>query len=382
MVCLKNKTLREQLAAPVVSALLLLISSCVNAEQVMPGQAFEQAEALFRQDPRWLGADGAHSIRLDNERILWTFADTFIATSETHNRKQSKMVRNTIAIQTGNDPLTASMAFHWRQTADGSAGSFFPEDGVFWYWPQASMLLDEGPLITFLYRIEGTPGQGLGFATTGYALAVIENPAAPVETWEPVIINSRPGMVNAFPATALVQVDEFIIGVALRGDDTLEGVLVRFRSDSLAAGNITKPEWWAGDAAGWLRENELGAQGPKTVFDHAGSECSIHRDQRTGSFVHITTYGFGAATIGLRTAAVLTGPWSDPVTVYRPPESDGPRPFIYGAVAHPELIGPSPGDLIITYANNSFEFGDLLTEYGSKHVYWPRVLTVRVDARH
>jgi hypothetical protein len=66
------------------------------------------------------------------------------------------------------------------------------------------------------------------------------------------------------------------------------------------------------------------------------------------------------------------------VTVYHPPESDLPRPFVYGAMAHPELAGPEPGELVITYATNAWAFADLFSEYGSQHLYWPRVITVNM----
>ena len=74
----------------------------------------------------------------------------------------------------------------------------------------------------------------------------------------------------------------------------------------------------------------------------------------------------------------MTGPWGNPLEIYRPPELSGSRPFIYSAIAHPEIQGPDSADLIVTYATNSFEFGDMFTEYGSKHLYWPRVITVKV----
>jgi hypothetical protein len=113
------------------------------------------------------------------------------------------------------------------------------------------------------------------------------------------------------------------------------------------------------------------------VIDDAGPECSLHFDARTGVFVHVATYGFGATTIGVRTAPSLTGPWSAPQTVFRPVESDGPRPFVYAGKAHPELTGPEPGDLVVTYATNSFEFGDLFGPAGAA-LYWPRFVAVRI----
>jgi len=80
----------------------------------------------------------------------------------------------------------------------------------------------------------------------------------------------------------------------------------------------------------------------------------------------------------LRTAPALTGPWSAPAIVYRPPESDGPQPFVYAAKAHPWLVGPEAVDLVVTYATNSFEFTDLLTKEGEQSLYWPRFVTIRI----
>jgi hypothetical protein len=382
MALLEHKSIHKQLMFPAILALVLINLPCIAFAQYMTGHAFEEAEALFRQDPRWLGADGAHSIRLDNKHLFWTFADTFISTSSAHIRHESKMVRNSIAIQTGNNPLSATLAFHWGQEAGGSPVSFFPDDGEFWYWPQASILLDEGPLIVFLYRTASTAGQGLGFETAGYALAVIENPHASPQTWVPKIIKAKSSTIDYFPATALVRDGEHVVALAVKQGGILAGAFVRYLASSLAEGNIEKPQWWTGQESGWVLEKDLEPTGPEIVLDHAGSECSIHWDQRVGSFVHITTYGFGAATIGLRTAKDLTGPWSTPIIVYRPPESDGPRPFVYGAVAQPELVSSSMDNLIITYATNSFNFEDMFTEYGSKHLYWPRVITVKVNIPH
>ena len=59
-------------------------------------------------------------------------------------------------------------------------------------------------------------------------------------------------------------------------------------------------------------------------------------------------------------------------------ESDGPRPFVYAAKAHPELSGPEPDDFVVTYATNSFEFGDLFTPDGAKSLYWPRFVAVKI----
>ena len=369
---------RKRYVVKAVLVLLLINLPSITFAQKPIGYAFEEAEALFRQNPEWLGTDGANSTSLGNDRIFWSFEDTFIATSEAHTRQQSTMIRNSVAIQTGTDPLTAKMSFYWGQDADGSPTSFFPENGEIWYWTGGAIRLDEGPLISFLHRTKSTPGLGLGFANTGYALAIITNPDQPPSAWEPVIINAGQSAFDAVPATALVREGNYVVGLALKQEGTHAGALVRYLSSLLAVGNIDNPQWWAGPNLGWVGEQDLGPAGPVFVIDDAGAESSLHWDQRTQSFIHIATYGFGAATIGMRTAPALTGPWSNPVEIYRPPELDAPRPFIYSAIAHPELQAPNSADLIVTYATNSFKFGDMFTEYGSKHLYWPRVITVRV----
>ena len=368
-----------------VRLLLILLALAVAASLSLgciatgpAGRAFAEAERLFHQDPRWLGGDGALSIRLSDNRILWLFGDTFIATSNARVRTESTFVRNTVAIQTGKDPRTASVAFMWRQKPDGSPASFFPEHGERFYWPGHGIRLDKGPLVIFLYTIVATPGRGLGFVPVGYAIAVIANPDQPLQVWKPRIIGAKANAFDAVPAIAVIQANGYVVALAIRQQGTHTGALVRYPVAALARGDITHAEWWAGDARGWVPASMLGKDGPAIVLDDAGGECSVHWDTRTRSFIHVASYGFGATEIGLRTAPALTGPWSSPVVVYRPPESDGPRPFVYAAKAHPELVGPEPTDLVVTYATNSFEFADLLTVEGERTLYWPRFVAVRI----
>jgi hypothetical protein len=380
MACSKKLARYTQCVVSIFYALILLNLPAGAFAQKPAAVAFEAAEVLFRQNPDWLGSDGANSTPLGDDRVFWTFEDTFIATSPAHTRQQSTMVRNSVAIQTGLDPLTAQMRYYWRRDPNGSPASFFPEDGDTWYWTGAAIRLEEGPLVTFLRKTISTPGIGLGFAHTGYAIAIISNPDQPPSEWVPVIINGGASTFDAVPATALLRDGEYIIGLALKQENPHSGALVRYLASQLAVGNIENPEWWAGPGHGWVLEQDLGPAGPVFVIDDAGAENSLHWDQRTQSFIHIATYGFGAATIGVRSAPAIEGPWSEPVEVYRPPEADGQRPFVYAAIAHPELSGREPGDLIVTYATNSFEFADLLTEHGSKHLYWPRVITLKTGS--
>ena len=47
--------------------------------------------------------------------------------------------------------------------------------------------------------------------------------------------------------------------------------------------------------------------------------------------------------------------------------------------AHPELTARRAGDLVVTYATNSFEFADLFTPQGASTLYWPRVVVIPAE---
>ena len=359
-----------------------LISCCTSLQKKSMNnpvaKEYQDAEAIFHKDPRWLGSDAALSIPIAENRILWLFGDTFIATSEAKIRSESEMVRNSIAIQEGNNPETASISFYWRQNSIDTPTSFFPENEEQWYWPGHGIRLISGPLVLFLYSFIETPGEGLGFAHSGFSIAIIEDPDISPNLWVPKITIAPNSEFDAVPATAVIQDGEYIIAIAIRQNGTHAGTLIRYPISDISNGDLSSSEWWAGDKLGWVTESSIGEDGPFFVIDDAGSECSVHWDKRSKSFIHIASYGFGATTIGMRTASSITGPWSEQKLIYRPPESNGPRPFVYAAKAHPELTGSSASDLVITYATNSFDFNDLFLPENSSSLYWPRFVSVTI----
>lgn len=360
--------------------LALAVAACAILPQAPGVRPYPEAERAFRQDPNWLGGDAALSIALGPKRTLWLFGDSFIAPSNLRTRAASTLVRNSIAIQSGSDLGTATIQFAWRQARSGGPSSFFPERGARWYWPGHGARLAEGPLVVFLYALEASPGEGLGFRDAGYAAALIANPDASPSEWSMQILNAPTQDFDAAPATAVVIEGDYFVALAIAQRGTHAGFLVRYPTASLALGELNAAQWWAGEARGWLREYALGPTGPAMVMDDAGAECSLHWDARLSAFVHVASYGFGASVIGVRTAPALTGPWSAPRVVYRPPESDGARPFVYAAKAHPTLSGVGVDEFVITYAVNSFEFADLSTSAGESTLYWPRVVRLNLDS--
>jgi hypothetical protein len=333
-----------------------------------------ELDQAFHADPRWLGGDGAYTIDLGHDRTLWLFGDSFIATSDNLTRSESTMVRNSVAVMAGRDLTTATLDFAWRDGAPPT--SFFPEQNDHWFWPTDGARVPGGPLVVFLSEIRGTPDQGLGFAGVGFRAVRVPDPSGPPLAWtiEPTAAHPPAFAPTASVACSTVDGDHLVALVT--DDDSHDGYLARWPLAALADGDLADPTWWTGSE--WRTESALSGS-PAIVIPDGATECSLHRDPYAGQWLFIWSRGFGATTIAMRTAPALTGPWSRPVDIFTPPESNVPDAFVYAAKAHPMLPGPA-GGIVITYADNSFTFGDLFDPAKAGTLYWPHVAALFTTA--
>jgi hypothetical protein len=306
--------------------------------------------------------------------VAWLFGDSFVANTVGENRKTAKLVRNSVAVQAGPNPVDATMAFAWATTVPAAPSAFFPNEGDRWYWPGACLRLPAGPLAIFLLRQKPVTG-GLGFAEDGWRLALIENPDDPPTTWRITYHDPAVGPFMANAGVAATMDDDHAYLLATSHGSEHRGHVARIALGDLGVGNLSALEWWTRGT--WLTLDAV-VDLPTTVMDDAGSEASWHRVGDT--WFHIASHGFGATTVALRTAPAATGPWSRPGDLFTPPESQGPNPFVYAAKAHPEQE-TGDGTLAITYATNSFTFADLVTPDGMDSLYWPRFARLALAPR-
>jgi hypothetical protein len=343
----------------------------------LPGRSWPQADRLFHAEPRWLGGDAAYSVALTPDRTVWLFGDSFVAPGAALRRDRSRLIRNSVGVQVGSDPSRARMRLHWRQDAAGPA-SYFELPGGGWIWPGHGVRLREGPLAIFLWNMVDTPGVDLGFTAKGWTLCLVSNPDASPARWH---LHFAPGPATAFdalPGAAVLHHDGHVYALAIRQQGPHAGTWARWRPADLLAQRTDRLQWWT--LRGWRDADAVDADGLAWPLDDAGAEASVHRDRRSGRFVHAASYGFGATDIRVRTAERPEGPWSAPRAVFTPPESAAPRPFVYAAKAHPQLTTRAGGELVLTYASNSFDVNDLLRAPGTQTLYWPRFVRVPLDA--
>jgi hypothetical protein len=340
------------------SATQLLTNSPENSSPKVVAGLWPDADQLFRSDPRWLGGDAAFSVDLGAGRVLWLFGDSLVARKAGDARKVSNMVHNSIAIQNGYDPGHATLKFYWGRR-HGKPADFAAPEGKRWLWPMHGVRL--GPrLLLFYTRVEPDHEEdSLGFRLVGWTAFLIDNPDQEPSAWKLLQLDVPDGHGTIIIGASAMQIEDFLYVFGYREPEH-DVYLVRWPASSAAKGQLFSPEWWCG-SDGW----QANISERRPVMGDSSSEFSIQRDPRSIGFIEVNTQGFGAADIVMRRAEVLQGPWGKPQMLYRPPESDGPTPFVYAGKSHPELTG---ADLIVTYVAN----GSDRILANDMSIYYPR----------
>jgi hypothetical protein len=369
---------RRALAALTVAVALGCSSSSADprciSDTARERTGWAPAEALFRSDPGWVGGDAAYSIDLGGGRLLWLFGDSFVSPSRSRTRS-GPFARNTIAIQQGADPKTASIRFHHRTRAAGEGEAFFPSTRAErWYWPGHGARLGD-VLLVFLWRMKSKGEGAFGFENEAPEARLVRNPDDDPMTWrmEAVTVPTNPWKVFLGTGAAIVHEGHLYLLSAIEPGNH-DVFAARWPVDQAARGELGDPEWATRVDGGWTRQSQLSAR-PLRLFDEGHTEFSVHRDAATGRFVQVQTVGFPHGRVVMRTAPALTGPWSSPRTVYTPPENACARVSTYAAKAHPGLRSPDlSGRVAVSYASNH---DDIFAMAGNTNLYFPRF--VRLD---
>ena len=334
-------------AAALSMAVALL--GCGPERVVEYADTWPEANALFLGDSRWVGGDGALTVPLGGDRILWLFGDSFIARGPTRTRDGSAFIRNSVAVQTGRDPTRSFIEFYWSHSLEGPR-SFLPEQGDSWFWPGHGVRFDGGGLLLFYGRLQES-AEDLGYASDSWTAVMVDNPDDEPSAWAPREL-TIPRHFGIDVGNSVLPWGDFLYVYSKRGHDH-DVYLVRWRTSDAERGDLTQPSWWCGEAAGWVDDAGIDAQGvePAILIEGAAPELSVHHDAATGRLLEFETTGFGATTLGVRWADAPEGPWSEVEEFLRPPESFLDKAFVYAGKAHPELTG---ADVVLTYVPSAF----------------------------
>lgn len=327
----------------------------------------------FRPTEGWLGADAIYSAPLDDGRLLWIFDDTFIGKIVDGKRQVQTMVNNTLAVQERAD-FAAPPSFVVRKSSEDKPVSFVaPQDGKGWYW-QCAAIADAGQLHVFCQRVVKADGnsEAFGFAIRGTELVTWGEAGKPLGkdplTWpqSQLAIPSSGEQKNQLViwGAGVMRHEEhvYIYGTRETKGRPLEGkqlIVARAPRGKLAV--LSHWEYWDGTA--WQKEASSCAGIAKDV----ATELSVSYDAKLQKWILIHSEKFLAPGIMVSTAPSPTGPWSEPVRIYKALEAAfDKRIFCYAAKGHATLS--KPGELVISYVTNSHEFAHAIND---NRVYWP-----------
>ncbi|AQP49344.1 hypothetical protein BW730_11375 [Tessaracoccus aquimaris] len=308
---------------------------------------------------QWVGADSTYSVRLKDGRTAWVFSDTIYGdvVNGTLSPTDSFFINNSIIVQDGQKLSTVTGG-----TSDHPE-AIVGMDGDAWHWFGAAQTRPNGDVQIGVLRFErfGTGAWDWGWKSN--RLVTLDR-----RTLKPRSVTPLPSAAGVQWASWFLQQPgvTYVYGVEDLGASKYMH-LARVRSGDLSS--TGKWEYWTG--SGWSRTETdsariiVGVSNEYSVTAFGGGYLLITQD---------TNELFSSRILAYRSDS-LTGPFVDPIEVYRMPEvgpfgSYGdPNIFGYNPHEHPELRRGN--ELVISYNINTF---DNMAIYDDVTIYRPRFI--------
>lgn len=314
----------------------------------------------------WTGGDSTYSLPLGKGKTGWFFSDTFLGTVNPDGSRptDSPFVNNSVVVQDRRGGLQTITG----GTPDAPAGIIPPEADGRWYWIGDPTPGAKGTVQVPLLQFERTGTGSFDFRWTANRLATLDGDSLQLES-----ITDLPSAtgINWGSWTLEAGRTTYIYGVADPGG-VRSGYVARAEGKQGIAGTWT---YW--DGSGWSPEEADAVP----VAPYVANEFSVAKFRDGYLLVTQDTSEIFSTRIVARTACSPTGPFSEPVELYRTPETGAlgsygdPDVFTYNAHEHPNLR--QGNRILVTYNVNTFDnVGDV---YDDASIYRPRFIDVQLD---
>jgi hypothetical protein len=344
---------------------IFLFSCSTLPEKYTAASSRSQCLPFFSDKDGWYGGDGAYSIKLDGERTLWLFGDTFVS-HEKGRKDRADMdvvLGTTLAVSTCSVNNEFKIQYYLKNNKGKYVSSFGENE---WFWPQDPFIVNHVLYIPLMSVTAANKKEELfNFRITGHKLARIKNfSGADPRDWHIDYIDlstAIPPEIAAFATTSVVLGDYVYFypfyNYSKDAVNVLGNILARIplRKIDNPAGVIeyfTKNGTW---------EAKLNPDNIKIVLDACVSELSVryHLADKKWIAVYLSTQNKGDRFL-YQTADKPEGPWTEPKVLGSPiPEIDpksslyDKSTFCYAGKEHIEFARDS--NLVVTYVCNSAE---------------------------
>jgi hypothetical protein len=309
----------------------------------------------------WTGGDGVYVSLLEDDRLLWTFSDTFLGPVTGTSRPRSARLLNNAFVLQGAEGLTTINSEDSLLPGDSEAGR--------WYWSADGVTV--GAAVDRIFHRFRSTGDGTwSFAFDGNVLArfSMNDLTAPYAV---VALPSSQGIAwgsSIIPTRSSEDGYTYVYGVE---DVSDEGGPERYMAVARVAGDdLTAPWEYLTARYGWSPDERDAAR----ILGGVSQGYSVQRTTED-RFLLVTQDGstLFSDQILVRAACAPSGPFTDAVLVYRTRE-DGPdgeyhnaNVYTYNARGHGDLSeGPV---VVVSYNVNSLSIDDV---YSDVTIYRPR----------
>lgn len=369
----------------------LLVGSCQNAtapasnSENKPLAIAESApdwDALFKNEKGWFGGDGIFAIPLDGKefvpatdstRTLFIFSDSVIGELDADGKVRSKdqytFIHNVTAILKGNKPIRDSFEFIWATDESGKPTSMFAPNtpstkpGEYYWLGDGFVNIDvDSTLYIFAYRIEDLdPAEGF-FTFRQVSVSLLAIPAGELPPFKNVRQIETPLLFpyKGNPAHMTTFGNGIMVNTASAGAPDPDGYIYIMGStppniDMLLARtlpqnfeNLEKWTFWNGK--NWVSDyNQVTG-----VIPSVSNEMSMSPLAKDRYIAAFQLFGM-TNEVAVQIGKSPTGPFFPHRKVWYCPEAEEDIDyFAYNAKGYPHLS--NPGELLISYNVNSFDF--------------------------
>lgn len=359
-----------------------------------------QWEEMLRRNEGWIGADGIYMVPMngvekpgmagDGETLIWFSDNIWGKVNKDTLQSGWEMGHNCVAYLKGDKPDKEKVEFFSRKDSAGAVTSMFephtpasrPGD-YYWLGDGFYNHATDSTIYIFAYRIMNVPGGIYPFDDVGLSLIALPKGSRPPFANQrqldvPFFAKDSRGKGKlVFGISVLANTkgagapnpDGYIYVYGVRG---IEKELVVARVKDSAFEQFSEWRFWNG--SDWSANMHDCA----ALTKYVSNEMSVSF-QKDGRVMAVYQYQTNTPDIMVQAGASPVGPFQLAKKVWSTPEiNDDVDFYTYNAKAHPHLS--KPGELLISYNVNSFDFLDDIT----KHPWHlrPRFITVKYeDAR-
>lgn len=302
----------------------------------------------------WTGGDRTVSVDLPGEQVGWLFSDTFLGAVPGNKRPANQaMVHNSLVVQTHRE-LTSTL----HGGSPEYPMSLMCDDKVGMGCWVGDAVVDGDNLRVLVNHYEHIGPGLLDVRRTGTSLVTLTLPF--LKTAE-----TRPLALTRGIAWGQSIIDDGGFTYVYGSEQTDDFNFLHLAR--VPVGGLGGP-WQFFDGGAWQPDEARSAR----LASGVGTSFSVDRVGDRWVLLSMESHIPFNTSVVAYTAEGLTGPFTDPVEVYRVPETGDQRPVIaYDATLHPLLA--ATGTLLFSYNVNSLEKADI---YADAALYRPRFVEV------